>query len=171
MTRLPYWKFILPLLLSSPRLFLPVFIGHNISSLSDPTIKGNDRVIKWASNILGIALALAVAWYIYKHTNRRIARINAGLAADESETEEERHQEQYEYQQALNRYDPAITTTHAAARAQSSLPMYSSQQQLHPHDDEELALPMEDIESYHHRGLGSDSYQPLAQSASSIRKG
>ncbi|KAF9355450.1 hypothetical protein BGX26_006495 [Mortierella sp. AD094] len=85
MTQLPYWKFILATTLSTPRLFLPIFIGHNISSLADPTVTGKDRVIKWAANIAGIIIALAVGWYIYRHTTRRIERINAGLAAEEDE--------------------------------------------------------------------------------------
>ncbi|KAF9123452.1 Tlg2-vesicle protein, partial [Linnemannia schmuckeri] len=89
MTLLPYWKFILATTLSTPRLFIPIFIGHNISSLADPTIVGKDRVLKWGMNILGIIIALAVGWYIYRHTVRRIERINAGLAADESEEGEE----------------------------------------------------------------------------------
>lgn len=89
MTLLPYWKFILATTLSTPRLFIPIFIGHNISSLADPTIVGKDRVLKWGMNILGIIIALAVGWYIYRHTVRRIERINAGLAPDESEEEEE----------------------------------------------------------------------------------
>ncbi|KAF9948839.1 Tlg2-vesicle protein [Mortierella alpina] len=85
MTQLPYWKFILATTLSTPRLFLPIFIGHNISTLSDPEIKGKDRILKWAGNLLGIVLALAVGWYIYRHTTRRIQRINAGLSAEENE--------------------------------------------------------------------------------------
>ncbi|GJJ77667.1 hypothetical protein EMPS_10026 [Entomortierella parvispora] len=155
MTQLPYWKFLLPLLMSTPRLFIPIFIGHNISSLSDPNIKGGDRVIKWASNILGIVLALAVGWYIYKHTNRRIARINEGLIADENETEEDHQREQEEYQHALNYYGPATTS------ASSQPPPFSRQQPR----NEEMALPMEDIESYHHHhsGFKPDAYQPLGQ--------
>ncbi|KAG0274553.1 Tlg2-vesicle protein [Linnemannia gamsii] len=88
MTLLPYWKFILATTLSTPRLFIPIFIGHNISSLADPTIVGKDRVLKWGMNVLGIIIALAVGWYIYRHTVRRIERINAGLSPDEGEEEE-----------------------------------------------------------------------------------
>ncbi|KAG0011741.1 Tlg2-vesicle protein [Entomortierella chlamydospora] len=82
MTQLPYWKFILATTLSTPRLFLPIFIGQNISSLADPTVTGNSRIIKWAASIAGIIIALAVGWYIYRHTTRRIERINAGLAEE-----------------------------------------------------------------------------------------
>ncbi|KAF9103993.1 Tlg2-vesicle protein [Mortierella sp. AM989] len=89
MTQLPYWKFILATTLSTPRLFLPIFIGHNISSLADPTLTGRDRTLKWIANIAGIIIALAVGWYIYRHTTRRIERINAGLSAEEGEAEEQ----------------------------------------------------------------------------------
>ncbi|KAF9387286.1 Tlg2-vesicle protein [Mortierella sp. AD011] len=82
MTQLPYWKFILATTLSTPRLFLPIFIGQNISSLADPTVTGNSRIIKWATSIVGIVIALAVGWYIYRHTTRRIEKINAGLAEE-----------------------------------------------------------------------------------------
>ncbi|KAF9085525.1 Tlg2-vesicle protein, partial [Mortierella sp. GBA35] len=88
MTLLPYWKFILATAMSTPRLFIALFIGQNISSLADPTIKGKDRIIKWGMNFLGVIIALAIGWYIYRHTKRRIERINAGLAPDESEEEE-----------------------------------------------------------------------------------
>ncbi|KAI1318097.1 Tlg2-vesicle protein [Mortierella claussenii] len=89
MTQLPYWKFIVATALSTPRLFLPIFIGHNILSLSDPNITGKDRILKWVGNISGIVIALAVGWYIYRHTTRRISRINAGLAAEEGEENDE----------------------------------------------------------------------------------
>ncbi|KAG0040708.1 Tlg2-vesicle protein, partial [Gryganskiella cystojenkinii] len=158
MTQLPYWKFIVPLLLSSPRLFLPVFIGHNISSLADPTIKGNDRVIKWASNIIGIILALAVGYYIYRHTNKRIARINAGLAADENGTEEEREQEQQEYQRVLNGYQQ--TPTFFAPPPPPPPQYMNSSQHDYRQQGEEYAVPMEDLETYHHQGSPT-SYQPL----------
>ncbi|KAF9914005.1 Tlg2-vesicle protein [Lobosporangium transversale] len=98
MTKLPYYKFILATTLSTPRLFLPIFIGHNLSSLANPDITGTDRVLKWVGNILGIIIALGVGWYIYRHTNRRIERINAGLAAEEGEEDnefEERYRQQH----------------------------------------------------------------------------
>ncbi|KAG0256515.1 hypothetical protein BGZ95_005476 [Linnemannia exigua] len=88
MTLLPFWKFLLATTLSTPRLFIAIFIGHNLSSLADPTIKGSDRTLKWGMNIIGVVIALAVGWYIYRHTTRRIERINAGLAPDESEEDE-----------------------------------------------------------------------------------
>lgn len=106
MTLLPYWKFILATTLSTPRLFIPIFIGHNISSLADPTIVGKDRVLKWGMNVLGIIIALAVGWYIYRHTVRRIKRINAGLSPDEGEEEEniglgrQQQQQQQQHQQS-----------------------------------------------------------------------
>ncbi|KAK3842463.1 MAG: snare associated Golgi protein-domain-containing protein [Linnemannia gamsii] len=88
MTLLPFWKFFLATTLSTPRLFIAIFIGHNLSSLADPTLKGSDRTLKWGMNIIGVIIALAVGWYIYRHTKRRIERINAGLAPDESEEDE-----------------------------------------------------------------------------------
>jgi len=107
MTLLPYWKFILATTMSTPRLFIAIFIGHNISSLADPTIQGNDRVLKWGMNIIGVVIALAVGWYIYRHTKRRIERINAGLAADESEEGEfvglGQQQQSQRYQQSDHR--------------------------------------------------------------------
>ncbi|KAF9899055.1 hypothetical protein EC991_009688, partial [Linnemannia zychae] len=87
-TGLPFWKFLLATTLSTPRLFIAIFIGHNLSSLADPTVKGSDRTLKWGANIIGVVIALLVGWYIYRHTTRRIERINAGLAPDESEEDE-----------------------------------------------------------------------------------
>jgi hypothetical protein len=112
MTLLPYWKFILATTLSTPRLFIPIFIGHNISSLADPTIVGKDRVLKWGMNILGIIIALAIGWYIYRHTRRRIERINAGLSPDEGEEEEtvglgRHHLQQQQHQQSSSSNDNA----------------------------------------------------------------
>ncbi|KAF9121075.1 Tlg2-vesicle protein [Mortierella sp. 14UC] len=88
MTLLPFWKFLLATTLSTPRLFIAIFIGHNLSSLADPTFKGSDRILKWGANIIGVVIALLVGWYIYRHTKRRIERINAGLTPDESEEDE-----------------------------------------------------------------------------------
>ncbi|KAI7828095.1 snare associated Golgi protein-domain-containing protein [Gamsiella multidivaricata] len=89
LTQLPYWRFILATTLSTPRLFLPIFIGQSISSLSNPNITGKDRVLKWAGNILGIVILLVVGWYLYRHTTRRIQRINAGLVAEEGDEEDD----------------------------------------------------------------------------------
>jgi flagellar biosynthesis/type III secretory pathway M-ring protein FliF/YscJ len=82
MTKLPYWKFILATILSTPRLLIPIFIGHNISNLSNPSATGKDKVIKWVVNVISIIIALVVAWYVYKVTDRRIQRVNAGLPAE-----------------------------------------------------------------------------------------
>ncbi|KAF9940075.1 Tlg2-vesicle protein [Modicella reniformis] len=89
MTQLGYWRFILATALSTPRLFLLIFIGHNMSSLSDPSISGKDRILNWVINIVGIIIALGVGWYIYRHANRRIQRINVGLSAEEGEEDDE----------------------------------------------------------------------------------
>lgn len=89
MTQLAYWKFILATALSTPRLFLLIFIGHNMSSLSNPSMSGKDRALNWTINAIGILIALGVGWYIYKHANRRIQRINAGLTAEEGDEEDE----------------------------------------------------------------------------------
>ncbi|KAG0313693.1 Tlg2-vesicle protein [Dissophora globulifera] len=89
MTQLSYWRFILATALSTPHLFIPIFIGQNINSLGDPTITGKDRTLKWVFNILGIIIAFGVGWYIYRHTSRRIKRINAGLVAEEDELEDD----------------------------------------------------------------------------------
>ncbi|KAG0308812.1 Tlg2-vesicle protein [Dissophora globulifera] len=89
MTQLSYWRFILATALSTPHLFIPIFIGHNINSLGDPAITGKDRTLKWVFNILGIIIAFGVGWYIYRHTSRRIQRINAGLVAEEDELEDD----------------------------------------------------------------------------------
>ncbi|KAG0254722.1 hypothetical protein BG011_005557 [Mortierella polycephala] len=87
--------------MSTPRLFLPIFIGHNISSLANPDISGGDRTLKWAANIIGIVIALVVGYYIYRHTVRRIKRINSGLSPDEdgdlesgAQTQEQEQQQQ-----------------------------------------------------------------------------
>ncbi|KAF9944928.1 Tlg2-vesicle protein [Mortierella alpina] len=134
MTQLPYWKFILATTLSTPRLFLPIFIGHNISTLSDPEIKGKDRILKWAGNLLGIVLALAVGWYIYRHTTRRIQRINAGLSAEENETDCTGDEQEYQRQHPLVPYpqhqqqQPPPNYPHQY----SQLPLqYQPNQQLH----------------------------------------
>ncbi|KAF9186799.1 Tlg2-vesicle protein [Haplosporangium sp. Z 11] len=109
MTKLPYWKFILTTAMSTPRLFLPIFIGHNISSLANPEITGRDRTLKWAANIVSIVIALVVGYYIYRHTARRIKRINAGLSPDEDEdlapgvqTQQQEQQQQQQQQQYGN---------------------------------------------------------------------
>ncbi|KAF9409051.1 Tlg2-vesicle protein, partial [Podila epigama] len=84
MTMVPYWKFILATTLSTPRLLLAIYIGHNISSLADPEIKGTDRTLKWIANFAGAILALAVGWYIYRLATKKIHAFNAQSAEEEA---------------------------------------------------------------------------------------
>ncbi|CAO3569803.1 unnamed protein product [Mortierella alpina] len=128
MTQLPYWKFILATTLSTPRLFLPIFIGHNISTLSDPEIKGKDRILKWAGNVLGIVLALAIGWYIYRHTTRRIHRINAGLSAEENEMDCAGDEQDYQRQHLAAPYPQQ-------QQFQQMPPNYHHQYSQLPHQD------------------------------------
>ncbi|KAF8930117.1 Tlg2-vesicle protein [Dissophora ornata] len=152
MTQLPYWKFILATTLSTPHLFLPIFIGHNISSLADPDITGKDRILKWVGNILGIIFTLAAAWYIYRHTTRRIQRINAGLAAEDGEEEDE-----------LEAAARAMHQQQQRPRQQYSLPPYDSsmdltnERQWDKNEREstyDTAVSMEELESLRRRGSG-----------------
>ncbi|KAF9986081.1 Tlg2-vesicle protein [Mortierella antarctica] len=137
MTQLPYWKFILATTLSTPRLFLPIFIGHNISTLSDPEIKGKDRILKWAGNLLGIVLALAVGWYIYRHTTRRIQRINAGLSAEENEMDCADDEQGYQRQHPLVPYPQQ----HQLQQMPPNYPHQYSQLPLqYQHPNEQLQL-------------------------------
>ncbi|KAG0021463.1 Tlg2-vesicle protein, partial [Podila clonocystis] len=94
MTNVSYWKFIVATILSTPRLFLPIYIGHNISNLADPEIKGTDRTLKWIGNIAGLVIALAVGYYIYRHTTQRIHRINAQYAEEEAANNYRLYQQQ-----------------------------------------------------------------------------
>ncbi|KAF9565979.1 Tlg2-vesicle protein [Mortierella alpina] len=138
MTQLPYWKFILATTLSTPRLFLPIFIGHNISTLSNPEIKGKDRILKWAGNLLGIVLALAIGWYIYRHTTRRIQRINAGLSAEENEMDcvgdEQSFQRQHPFVPYPQQHQLPPTMPPNYSHQYSQLPHpYPPNQQLQPY--------------------------------------
>ncbi|KAG0343745.1 Tlg2-vesicle protein, partial [Podila minutissima] len=108
MTNVPYWKFIVATILSTPRLFLPIYIGNNISNLADPEIKGTDRTLKWIGNIAGLIIALAVGYYIYRHATHRIQRINAQYAEEETANNYRLYQ-QYQfqqYQQQHQQYQP-----------------------------------------------------------------
>ncbi|KAG0320635.1 Tlg2-vesicle protein, partial [Podila horticola] len=98
MTNVPYWKFIVATILSTPRLFLPIYIGHNISNLADPEIKGTDRTLKWIGNIAGLVIALAVGYYIYRHTTQRIHWINVQYA-EEAAANNYRVYQQQQFQQ------------------------------------------------------------------------
>jgi len=89
MTQLDYWKFIAATALSTPRLFLLIFIGHNMTSLAKSSISGRDRALNWTINFVGLIIGVWVGWYIYRHASRRIQRINAGLVAEEGEDEDE----------------------------------------------------------------------------------
>ncbi|KAG0011073.1 Tlg2-vesicle protein, partial [Podila clonocystis] len=108
MTNVPYWKFIVATILSTPRLFLPIYIGHNISNLADPEIKGTDRTLKWIGNIAGLVIALAVGYYIYRHTTQRIHRINAQYAEEEAANNYRLYQQQQfqQYHQQHQQYQP-----------------------------------------------------------------
>ncbi|KAF9359278.1 Tlg2-vesicle protein [Mortierella sp. NVP85] len=86
---LDYWRFIAATALSTPRLFLLIFIGHNMTSLAKSSISGRDRALNWTINFVGLIIAVWVGWYIYRHASRRIQRINAGLVAEEGEDEDE----------------------------------------------------------------------------------
>lgn len=105
MTKLEYWKFILATALSTPRMFLVLFIGHNMSSLSNPAISGKNRALNWVINIVGAIIAFAVGWYIYKHASRRIQRINAGLPPEEGEEGEEELAAQAALQERVDQED------------------------------------------------------------------
>ncbi|KAF9328038.1 Tlg2-vesicle protein, partial [Podila minutissima] len=106
MTNVPYWKFIVATILSTPRLFLPIYIGNNISNLADPAIKGTDRTLKWIGNIAGLIIALAVGYYIYRHATHRIQRINAQYAEEEAVNNHRLYQQQQfqQYQQQHQQY-------------------------------------------------------------------
>ncbi|KAF9204534.1 Tlg2-vesicle protein, partial [Podila verticillata] len=107
MTNVPYWKFIVATIFSTPRLFLPIYIGHNIYNLADPEIKGKDRTLKWIANIAGLIIALAVGWYIYRHTTQRIHKINARFAEEEAANNYRIHQQQ-QFQQYHHQQQPYV---------------------------------------------------------------
>lgn len=72
--QLSYWNFLLATLLSTPRLFLHVFIGSRVFNLSDPNqeLDGTSKMIDIASIVTGMTLSTALGWYVYKTTMRKI---------------------------------------------------------------------------------------------------
>ncbi|KAG0370607.1 Tlg2-vesicle protein [Mortierella sp. AD032] len=127
--------FFLATTLSTPRLFIAIFIGHNLSSLADPTLKGSDRTLKWGMNIIGVIIALAVGWYIYRHTKRRIERINAGLAPDESEEDETTRLGRQQQQQQQGSFGHESVDHDSFDLEEAKVTLHPDRATLHRHRD------------------------------------
>ncbi|KAK6498907.1 Tlg2-vesicle protein [Arthrobotrys musiformis] len=73
------WKFAVAGAVASPKLFIHVFIGHQMKVLGETGEKmdGATKALNYGSMILGALLGVGTGWFIYKRTIRRARQLEA----------------------------------------------------------------------------------------------
>ena len=72
--KLSYTQFLLATVLSTPRLFLHVFIGSRVFALSDPTqeLDSTSKILDISGIVAGMVLSTVLGWYVYRVTMSKI---------------------------------------------------------------------------------------------------
>ncbi|KAK6513833.1 Tlg2-vesicle protein [Arthrobotrys conoides] len=73
------WKFAVAGAVASPKLFIHVFIGHQMKVLGETGEKmdAGTKALNYGSMILGAVLGMGTGWFIYKRTVRRARALEA----------------------------------------------------------------------------------------------
>lgn len=72
--KLSFGQFLLATILSTPRLFLHVFIGSRVFALSDPTkeLDSTTKMLDISGIVVGMVLSTVLGWYVYRVTMQEI---------------------------------------------------------------------------------------------------
>lgn len=73
------WKFAVAGAVASPKLFIHVFIGHQMKVLGETGEKMDaaTKALNYGSMVLGAVLGMGTGWFIYKRTVRRARQLEA----------------------------------------------------------------------------------------------
>ncbi|KAK6523616.1 Tlg2-vesicle protein [Arthrobotrys megalospora] len=73
------WKFAVAGAVASPKLFIHVFIGHQMKVLGETGEKmdAGTKALNYGSMVLGALLGMGTGWFIYKRTVRRARQLEA----------------------------------------------------------------------------------------------